>query len=193
MPFRTVLILVFPFLLYATSLDAQPSKVISYKVTVKGTSTVHDWESTVEKLECKTTYKTNGHELVDIRDAMLKVTVESIKSTKGRIMDNKTYDAFKSDDFPYIIFTLKSENINTTKSIVELKGTLEMAGVSNPIEMIANYKVLSGGELQIKGDKKVNMTDFRMSPPKAVMGTIKVGEEVTISFDITFSPSNPIL
>jgi polyisoprenoid-binding protein YceI len=174
-------------------LNAQPSKVKDYKVTVKGTSTLHEWESAVEKLECKTSYKIEDNELIDIKDAILKISVESIKSTKGKVMDNKTHDAFHSEKFPFIIFTLRSEKINTLTSTVDLKGTLEMAGTTNPVNLVASYKILPGGDLQITGNKKVRMTEFNMEPPKAMMGTIKAGDEVTISFNIIFSGSNSIL
>jgi len=33
------------------------------------------------------------------------------------------------------------------------------------------------------------MTDFKMSQPTAVMGTITVGAEVTVNFDLTMTPS----
>jgi hypothetical protein len=36
------------------------------------------------------------------------------------------------------------------------------------------------------------MRDYKMTPPTAVMGTIKVGEEVTINFDLTLSPGQGI-
>ena len=174
-------------------LNAQSSKVKNYTATVKGTSTMHEWESVIEKLECRTSYKIEGNELVDIKDAVVEISVESIKSTKGKTMDNKTYDAFNSEKFPSIIFTLSSEKINTSNLTVALKGALEMAGTTKPIDLVASYKVLTNGDLQIIGIKKIKMTEFNIEPPKAMMGTIKVGDEVTISFDIVLSRMNTIL
>ena len=174
-------------------LNAQSSKVKNYTATVKGTSTMHEWESVIEKLECKTSYKIEGSELVDIKEAEVKILVESIKSTKGRTMDNKTYDAFNSEKFPSIIFTLSSQTINTSNLTVALKGALEMAGTTKPIDLVASYKVLTNGDLQITGIKKIKMTEFNIDPPKAMLGTIKVGDEVTISFDIVLSHTNAIL
>jgi polyisoprenoid-binding protein YceI len=108
-------------------------------------------------------------------------------------MDTKTHDAFNSEKFPFIIFTLRSEKINTATLTVNLKGTLEMAGTTNPIDLDASYKILPGGDLQVIGNKKVKMTEFNMDPPKAMMGTIKAGDEVTISFNIIFSGASSIL
>ena len=189
----TTLIIMTILFAYSEYSNAQVSNVSNYKVTVKGTSTMHDWESNVEKLESHATYKLKGNELVNIDDAMLKVTVRSIKSTKGKIMDNKTYDAFNSEEHPFIIFTLKSEKINPSNLTVNLTGTLEMAGTTLPIDLVANYKVLANGDFEIIGNRKVKMSDYKMTPPKAMMGTIKVGDEVDINFDITFSDTPSIL
>ena len=189
----TILLMLTLFFAHSEYSNAQVSQVTDYKVTVKGTSTMHDWESNVEKLECKTAYKIKNNELINIEDAILKVTVKSIKSTKGKIMDNKTYEAFDSEKHPFIIFTLRSEKINSSNLTVNLTGTLEMAGVTQPIDLVASYRILTNGDFQIIGNKNVKMSDYKMTPPKAMMGTIKVGDEVNINFDITFSNTPSIL
>jgi len=189
----TILLMLTLFFAHSEYSNAQVSQVTDYKVTVKGTSTMHDWESNVEKLECKTAYKIKNNELINIEDAILKVTVKSIKSTKGKIMDNKTYEAFDSEKHPFIIFTLRSEKINSSNLTVNLTGTLEMAGVTQPIDLVASYRILANGDFQIIGNKNVKMSDYKMTPPKAMMGTIKVGDEVNINFDITFSNTPSIL
>jgi hypothetical protein len=173
--------------------EAQSLKVKNYKMTVKGTSTLHDWVSNVEKLECRTSCLIEGNKLVDIKDVLITIPVESIKSEKGRIMDNKTYDAFNYEKYPSIVFTLSNEKINVATLTAELNGSLVMAGTSRPIKLMTNYKILSNGDLQITGAKKIKMTEFNMEPPVAMMGTIKVGDEVTISFDIILSNTNTTL
>jgi hypothetical protein len=195
MEIKKITIVIMMTILIARSeyMNAQVSNVSDYKVSVKGTSTMHDWESNVEKLETHATYKLKGNELVSIGDATLKVIVRSIKSTKGKTMDKKTYEAFDSENHPFIIFTLKSEKINPSKLTVDLTGTLEMAGTMLPINLVANYKVLANGELEIIGNKKVKMSEYKMTPPKAMMGTIKVGDEVDIHFDVTFTSTSSIL
>ena len=187
-----LLILVITLLFPSSDGNGQSSKIKDHKVTVKGTSTVHEWQSVIEKLECNASYKIQNSMLVDIKDAEMKFYVESIKSSKGKVMDRKTYNAFNSDKFPWIVFKLKSESINTKTSTVDLRGSLAMAGTTNPIDLVANYKVLPNGDLQIIGNKKLKMTEFNMDPPQAMLGTIKVGDEVTISFNITLSNASTI-
>jgi hypothetical protein len=187
---RQLLIVMVSLLFFqVNTLSAQSFKIKSLKMTVRGTSTMHDWESQVEKLECKTSYKIDGDQLVDIYDAVIKIPVQSIKSTKGKMMDTKTYEAFNYEKYPYIVFILTGKKFNSANLTAELKGSLAMAGTTKQINLLISYKVLPNGNLQIVGSKKLKMTEFNMEPPTAMMGAIKVGDEVAIDFDIVLSSS----
>lgn len=179
--------------LQSNVLKAQVFKVKTYKMTVKGTSSLHDWESKVEKLECSASFGVKDDMLIDIKEVMIKIPVQSVKSSKGNMMDSKTYDAFKYQKNPHIIFTLTDRKINVAGSTAELKGTLSMAGTTRHIDLVTNYKMLPNGDLQFTGTKKIKMTEFNMEPPTAMMGTIKVGDEVVIMFDLVFSNTNTTL
>jgi polyisoprenoid-binding protein YceI len=67
-------------------------------------------------------------------------------------------------------------------------GTLTMAGTSQTVTLDVNSKVLASGVVQFTGKQALNMKDYKMDPPTAVMGTIKVGPEVTVNFDLTVTP-----
>lgn len=177
-------------LLQPKQMTGQTFKVKNYKMTVKGTSTLHEWESVVEKLECKASYKIENNALVDIQDAVVQIPVKSIKSTKGKMMDSKAYDAFDSGKYPFISFTLNSEKLSPSSATADLKGSLSMAGTTKPVDIIVSYKVLENGDLQITGSKQIMMSEFNMEPPTAMMGTIKVGDEVIITFNIVLSNTN---
>jgi len=175
------------------TIQAQSFKLKTYKMTVQGTSSLHDWESTIEKAECKGYYVTASNALTDVKDVVVKIPVTSIKSTKGKIMDNKTYDAFNYEKYPNIVFTLTTQKINHKNATIDLAGNLAMAGVTKTINLTVQYKILPNGELQIIGSKKIIMTDFGMEPPTAMMGTIKVGPDVSVYFEITLANNNTIL
>jgi polyisoprenoid-binding protein YceI len=173
-------------------LAAQPFTTKINKATVSGTSSLHDWESTIEKIECSGTFTLANNTLADIKGIVVKIPVTSLKSTKGKTMDNKTYEAFNHEKNPTIIFTLNNKKVNAAASTLEAEGTLLMAGVTKAINVTLTYKVLPNGSLQIIGSKKLTMTDFKMEPPKAMMGTIKVGDEVTVYFDLTLNSNNTL-
>jgi polyisoprenoid-binding protein YceI len=163
---------------------SQLLKVKSNKMSVQGSSTLHDWESTITKAEWKGNFKIENLSLIDIKDVEVKIPVESIKSTKGKMMDGKTYDAFNYEKFPFIIYTVVSAKINSATGTIDAQGNLAMAGATRPVSVQAKYKVLPSGDVQISATKTFKMSDFRMEPPTAMMGSIKVGDEVTVNFDV---------
>jgi hypothetical protein len=186
------LVTVWIFSMQANNISTQPFAVKAVKVTISGTSTMHDWESDVEKVDCKGSFTIVNNKLDDIRDVVVKIPVTSIKSPKGKMMDNKTYEAFNYEKYPFIVFTLNSKKVNENNGTIDLKGTLSMAGVAKGIEVTASYKLLQKGDLHITGSKKLTMSDFKMEPPTAMMGAIKVADDVVVNFDITLSTNNSI-
>lgn len=179
-----ILVAIGVFTLFTIETKAQTVlKVKPAKMTVQGSSTLHEWESDITKAEFKGDVKIENLQLKEIKSFEVKIPVTSIKSEKGKTMDNKTYEAFKSEKFPNIVFTLSAAKINANGTL-DAKGTLAMAGVSQPLDLQqVKYKVLAGGDVQITFSKKIKMTQWKMDPPTAVMGTIRVGEEVTVNFD----------
>jgi polyisoprenoid-binding protein YceI len=188
---RIILFALLAVIILGLNVSTAQNKVKAFKMTVQGTSSLHDWESVIEKIECKASYTIEQSVLTEIKEAIVKIPVESIKSPKGKMMDNKTYEAFDHKKNPMIIFALSS--VKTNASVADLKGMLTMAGAAQPIDLRVTYKILPNGDLQITGTKKIKMTDFRMEPPTAMMGTIKVGDEVTVKFELTLTNASTIL
>ena len=164
----------------------------SAKASVQGTSSLHDWESEITRIECKAQLKKDNQLLTSIKSAEVRILVKGIKSTKGKVMDNKTYDAFKDEENPDIIFAVNSGQIKTDASgnaSLEASGNLTMAGVTRVVAVTAKGKTLPNGDVQITLSHKLKMTDYKMKPPTALMGTIVVGEEVTVNFDLILTPA----
>lgn len=164
----------------------------STKMQIKGTSSLHEWESDATKVTADAKVKVAAGKLEDITSMTVTVGVKAIKSTKGKIMDDKTYEAFKADANPTIVFQLTDvESITASGSgfAVKAKGNLSMAGSKKPISMTVTATVASSGVITFKGSKKLNMTDYGMVPPKALAGSIKVGPEVEIEFELSMAPA----
>lgn len=177
-------------LMTVTGLQAQsPYYLKASKLTVSGTSSLHDWVSDVTSLEWSGDILIKDGKIDEIKNVQAKILVTSIKSTKGRIMDSKTYDAFDADKNPHITYKLAQAKIEDTGTefTISTTGALTMAGATKSIDMTLKAKLLSNGDIQLRGSKKLNMRDYKMEPPTAMMGTIKVGEEVTIDFDLTIT------
>jgi len=167
--------------------------VKSIKGTVAGTSTLHPWESQITRIACKGAFKSVNKEIESVMDVEVKIPVESIKSTEGNIMDNKTYETFKSDKFPNIVYTFKSEKVNIDARqavVIHISGNLTMAGKTKTVKLTANGKVLPNGDLQLSVSQQLKMSDFEMKPPKIMFGTVKVGDEITVNFDLVLTRAN---
>ena len=114
--------------------------------------------------------------------------LNGIISTKGKIMDNKTWESLQSDKHPNVIYTFQStESITKTTSgySIKVKGNLQIAGVKKAISMQVEGNMDSTGKLHFKGKHAIVLPNYGIEPPKALMGTVVVGEEVTVSFDVT--------
>lgn len=166
-----------------TGAVSQSALVKANKMTVQGSSTIHDWESEITKADMKGEFLVSDNQLKEVKNVEVKIPVESIKSTKGKMMDSKTYDAFNSTKNPYIVYALNKAKINANGTI-DATGTLTMAGVTKPLEVQGKYTVLENGDVRLTLSRKFKMTEFKMDPPTAMMGTIKVGDEVTVNFDV---------
>ena len=161
------------------------SKLKAHKITVDGTSTLHDWTSEATKVEWKGIVTVEGNKVTELKDVTITIPVKSIKSTKGKTMDNKTYEAFNAQKHPDIVYKLmKFNGVGTLKAT----GLLEMAGTTQTVMMDVTSKVLANGDVQFTGKQALKMPDYKMDPPTAMMGTIKVGPEVTVNFDLTVTP-----
>lgn len=178
-------------LILTTSLQAQSSYYLKEKsLSISGTSTLHEWESDATQLEWTGAILVEDSKIIEVKNVQVKIPVTSIKSTKGRIMDNKTYEAFDSDKNPYITYKLTKLEVSGSgpEYILASTGNLTMAGTTRSVDIPVSAKILSTGDIQLTGSRKLNMRDFKMEPPTAIMGTIVVGEVVTVNFNLIVSP-----
>ena len=152
------------------------------KLIIKGTSTLHDWESIVEEFTVKADIEKEGDSIISISIIVMIATVKSIKSGKG-IMDNKTYAALKEEEFPSIIFKGPSEKMEE-KSLT-VNGDLTIAGVTKQISLVTNFTT-HGHEISFIGSIDLLMSDYGITPPVALLGTLKTGDQITLEFEFNF-------
>jgi hypothetical protein len=48
----------------------------------------------------------------------------------------------------------------------------------------------STGQLAFEGSQTIKMTDYGITPPTALFGTLKTGDEITITFKTNFTSTN---
>ncbi len=148
----------------------------SVKITVGGTSTLHAWTMTSSSANFSGTVSGNS-----ITNAKFSTTAKTLKSEKGKMMDNKAYDALKADKNPTISFSATSLAVGKGTTT----GRLTIAGVTKNVSFPVT--VTKKGEVyEISGVAKLRMSDFGMKPP-TFMGAVKTGNDVTVSVNIVAS------
>ncbi|GAB2764511.1 YceI family protein [Salinimicrobium soli] len=159
------------------------------KVVVEGTSNIHDWEMTANDLQGTLKVVMEDGQLVKVDQLSFTVIAESLKSGKGG-MDKNAYKALNTDDHKKIEFQLQSvKNIDCTSSSsckITATGNLTINGVKKSVDMIFDAKV-SESKIDLSGNKKINMTQYKVDPPTAMFGTITTGEEVNVKFQAVYS------
>jgi polyisoprenoid-binding protein YceI len=156
-------------------------------ITIAGTSTIHDWTMTSNQATIQATFD------LDVNGAPAKVSsltvnipAESLKSGKGA-MDKNAYSSLKTDKNKQITFQLTTAVING--KTIDNTGNLTIAGTTKPIQVQTTFEIQGDGSLKFKGSKKIIMTEFNVEPPSFMFGSVKTGDEITLSFEITLSPT----
>ena len=149
-------------------------------LTVDGTSTLHDWTVTANTCDGSLNIKEQV-----IKEISFEADVTSIKSTRGATMDKKTHNALKKEEHPKVIFSAVdvafSEGDNQS-----ISGKLNVAGVEKDVVITASIKN-SAGNIQLTGNYKITLQEYNMEPPTAMFGSIVVGDDVTVNFDLVFA------
>ncbi len=157
----------------------------SLKMTIAGTTNVHDFECKVTDASGKIVYKGDN----EFSELIVNVPVESIKG-KEKMMDRKTYETFNSKKNPNITFNMtkvSSLDVNGNNINIEVVGNLTMAGETRPVTLKAKGVNNSDGNYVFSGSLPIKMSTFGMKAPTAMLGVMKVGDEITLNYEATFT------
>ena len=185
----------------ATAAGAQGASAIRLRLepgselSINGTSNVHDFH-------CKTN-KINAYIDVDpaytkdltkvarpIVSVKVNIAVKSL-SCGNRKMDENMYNTLKADQNQLIKYTLSGYDIlngSATAFAAKTNGTLTILGKDKIVAMRIDAARLNEGKATAQGEETLLMTDFGIKPPSFMFGTMKVGNEVKVKFDLKLGP-----
>jgi polyisoprenoid-binding protein YceI len=159
-------------------------------IQLAGTSSLHDWIENSDAGTGSAVFAVNSNDKVTSLSAMtFSLAAESLKSDH-KAMDNNTYKALKTSANPNISFVLTSAKITPLEGNnyqIKCEGKLTIAGTTNNTEITGTGKYNAADKsFIVKGAKKMKMTDYKVKPPTVLLGTIKTGDDITISYTIKF-------
>lgn len=119
----------------------------------------------------------------------LEIPVRSFDCKNGR-MSKDLFEALKGEQHPAISFQLDvvrvfDEEFESGATLLEAEGTLWVAGQGRNIRTRAMGDRLANGYLRATGSLNFNMSDFDIDPPTALLGVVRVRDEVTVRFELT--------
>ena len=181
------------FMLSPQVLMAQTYKLATNKdnnIKVLGKSNVHDWTMVAKGIESAGVFKFNSsNELVDLTSFKFSVVAKSLKSDK-KSMDDRTYKAMKADQYPKITYQLTFATVTmvqANKYSIQTSGNLTIAGKTQVISMKVMALVNADGSISCHGKENLQLTDYGIEPPSFMLGAMKVGNDLAIQFNLTYS------
>ena len=160
------------------------------KVWVEGSSTIRSWSC--KAADVNAVVEATGANAVlqlltgdkAVKSVDVTIASEKLDCSNGTMNDHMR-TALKVGDFPTIEFKVATYDLAHSAVGIAgtMLGTLTLGGVKKPIAVAATGTA-EGGALHIVGSYDLKMTDYDLKPPTLMFGRIKVGETVTVKFDL---------
>jgi polyisoprenoid-binding protein YceI len=164
------------------------------KVMLTGSSNVHEWACTSSAfnatIELDSSYVSKSLATVakPITKVVVTIPVRSLKCGHGK-MDDNMYKALRTNEFPDITYVLDTYEVNkqttTADAFAALTvGELTVAGKTTKVEIPITATRKTGGAMTGEGSIKLQITDFGIKPPVAMLGTLRTRNEIEVKFQV---------
>ena len=162
----------------------------AFDLKLNGTSNLHDWEMKAVKGTSEVAFVVDAKGiLTSLSKLSFSLPAKNLKSNHSG-MDNNTYKALNAEKNPNISFVGTSATVTSkggNNYQFNCLGKMSIAGTTKQTDLVATGKYNPADKsFTITGIKKMKMTDYNVKPPKALLGTIKTGDDISISYNIKF-------
>lgn len=186
------------------------------RVWIEGTSTVNDFTCSTQQIEGHAelviqevlarrpgreqpdtahTRSTSAPAPVDTPTVQARVPVRTLDCGKRR-QNEDLYEAMKVNEHPAIHYEIVSAEVVAAPDssrdhyTLEAIGNLTIAGETRTVRLTLQGRRLDDGRVHAQGTLPVQMTHFNVDPPTAMLGLIRVRDEITVHFDVTAVPAD---
>jgi polyisoprenoid-binding protein YceI len=122
---------------------------------------------------------------IRIQADSLEVTDDISAKDKQEIYRKMCEEVLETDRFPEIVYECSrvSTSGSSDRCWVALNGELTLHGVTRSVPVSARV-VINGSSVRATGDFSVRQSDYEIAAVSAAGGTIKLKDEVKLTFDI---------
>lgn len=166
------------------------------ELSFEGTSTLHSFHCKTTKLQVSASVDPTYMEAKlsqmnrPLKSIEVVIPVKSL-SCGNKGLEENMLKTLKADKFPEIRYQLSTYEIaSAADNQVTLKsvGTLTVAGNQKQIEMIVKTERGADGKAVAVGTQPILMTDFGIKPPVFMLGALKTGNKIVVSFRLNVAP-----
>lgn len=166
-----------------------PLAIDTARVTIAGTSNIHEFAASTTKVRV-TRAQLGAVAGPEFWDNVLKpgaveafeIAIPAATLTSPREgLDKNMHKALKVQEFPditYRLVRLEAGQAGAMKGI----GMLRIAGVEREVVLVLKTQ-RNTSSLSVTGTVDLLMTDYGITPPKAMLGMLKTDPKVTITFE----------
>lgn len=125
----------------------------------------------------------------------IDILVNSFECGKNK-MNADLRDALQAKKFPEITFVYENAIIISNPQSsddgfrLRVQGLLTVAGTTKEIQFNTEAYYVNEYRVRATGETEINMTDYGVTPPTALMGLIRANEELTVNFDLIAEQKN---
>jgi polyisoprenoid-binding protein YceI len=177
---------------FAAASGAEPPALVlaSSRITIAGTSNIHAYSATTTAARLVRSHvaAASGPSFWEVAVApgaleVFELTVPAATLTSGKDgLDKNMHKALKVADHPDITFRVVASRAGATPGTLAMDGRLAIAGVERDVTLAITPR-REGSTLTLKGQVDLMMTDFGITPPKAMLGMLKTDPKVTLTFE----------
>jgi len=180
----------------AATSQASPSplRLVSNRVSLAGTSNIHPYTASssaarLVRLQLASGVPgANGWEQILEPGALeafeISIPAATLSSPKEGL-DKNMHKALKVTEHPDITFRLSRLEGAAASGAIRGVGILRIAGVEREVTL-ALKTLCTDTNVTVTGEVQLLMTDFGITPPKAMLGMLKTDPKVTVTFETVF-------
>jgi len=175
---------------------AQPAALTieSAKVALSGTSNVHDYTASTTNVRLTRVVLGPGLAVPAPWDEVQKagglagfdITIAAATLSCPRDgVDKNMHKALKVESHPDITFSLT--RLEGSPGALTATGQLRIAGVAREVTLPLTTTA-TGRNLAVSGAIDVQMPDYGIKPPTAMLGVVRASPKVRVTFDLVLAP-----